>query len=129
MGIEGISPNQLRIEPQTQQSIQSAPQVEKKVGGLTQGKKINPDEENENKFANEQGFQNRDNNEEEQNEVINYDLTDTKKYQLKIDENTNNVLIIKKDTQEVIQVFSANVLSNLTGFLNEGNGILVNRKY
>lgn len=132
MGIEGISPNQLRIEPQNVQNVQNAAQFEKKVDGLSQGKKINSDEEKEKNLQQNNADdkdQNENNAQEEEIEVINYDLSDTKKYQLKIDENSNNVLIIKKDTQEVIQVFSAKVLSNLTGFLNEGNGVLVNRKF
>jgi len=129
MGIEGISPNQLRIEPQTQINTQNNTQTEKRVDGLTQGTKIDPDKEKEKNPRQEGNEEENTDNSEEEIEVINYDLSDTKKYQLKIDEKSNSVLIIKKDTREVIQVFSAKVLSNLTGFLNEGNGILVNRKY
>lgn len=129
MGIEGISPNQLRLEPNNQNMIPQNVQIQKRIDGLATSKKINPDEENEQGFEENKGKNGEKKQEENLEEIINYDLSDTKKYELKVEENTNNILIIDKDTDEVLQVFSAKILSNLTGFLNTSNGILVNRKF
>ena len=62
-------------------------------------------------------------------EILKYDLSDSEKYMLKVDSSTNNILIVKKDTNEVLQVFSADILQHLMGNLMQGNGVLVNRKY
>lgn len=132
MGLDGISVNQLRITQEANYS--NIPTNEsKKIDGLYEGQKVDPDKEKE-KQNQQETFQDGYKHQDDDNEsipfdAIKYDLGDSEKYILKIDEESNNVIIIKKDTQEVLQVFSAEVLSNLTGFLQDSHGILINRKY
>jgi flagellar protein FliS len=46
-----------------------------------------------------------------------------------IDEETNNILIIEKNTKNVVQKISADELSNYVSFLSNSQGSMVNRKF
>ena len=134
MGLDGISINQLRLNTDTN-SINPVNIVQnRRIDGLSHGKKVDPDKEN---HQNQEQDENKDelNEENEQqkesnlDEILKYDLSDSEKYILKVDNVSNNILIVKKDTNEVLQVFSADILQHLMGYLMQGNGVLVNRRY
>ena len=131
MGLDGISVNQLRLNTEVN-SINPINVVQnRKIDGLSQGKKVDPDADNHQNQEMEENEENQ-NTEEKQSdieEILKYDLSDSEKYMLKVDSLTNNILIVKKDTNEVLQVFSADILQHLMGNLMQGNGVLVNRKY
>ena len=131
MGLDGISVNQLRLNTEVN-SINPINVVQnRKIDGLSQGKKVDPDAENHQNQEMEEDEENQ-NTEDKQSdieEILKYDLSDSEKYMLKVDSLTNNILIVKKDTNEVLQVFSADILQHLMGNLMQGNGVLVNRKY
>ncbi len=131
MGLDGISVNQLRLNTEVN-SINPINVVQnRKIDGLSQGKKVDPDADNHQNQEMEEDEENQ-NTEEKQSdieEILKYDLSDSEKYMLKVDSSTNNILIVKKDTNEVLQVFSADILQHLMGNLMQGNGVLVNRKY
>ncbi len=131
MGLDGISVNQLRLNTEVN-SINPINVVQnRKIDGLSQGKKVDPDADNHQNQEMEEDEENQ-NTEEKQSdieEILKYDLSDSEKYMLKVDSLTNNILIVKKDTNEVLQVFSADILQHLMGNLMQGNGVLVNRKY
>lgn len=131
MGLDGISVNQLRLNTEVN-SINPINVVQnRKIDGLSQGKKVDPDAENHQNQEMEEDDENQ-NTEDKQSdieEILKYDLSDSEKYMLKVDSLTNNILIVKKDTNEVLQVFSADILQHLMGNLMQGNGVLVNRKY
>ena len=131
MGLDGISVNQLRLNTEVN-SINPINVVQnRKIDGLSQGKKVDPDAENHQNQEMEEDEENQ-NTEEKQSdieEILKYDLSDSEKYMLKVDSLTNNILIVNKDTNEVLQVFSADILQHLMGNLMQGNGVLVNRKY
>ena len=131
MGLDGISVNQLRLNTEVN-SINPINVVQnRKIDGLSQGKKVDPDAENHQNQEMEEDEENQ-NTEDKQSdieEILKYDLSDSEKYMLKVDSLTNNILIVKKDTNEVLQVFSADILQHLMGNLMQGNGGLVNRKY
>ena len=99
MGLDGISINQLRTPENNSAELNSkvrfaSNQEHKTVDGLSQGQKIDPDQENEKndtellkQFAQSSE---EDNTEEEiQEEVIKYDLSDSSKYTLKVDNEIN----------------------------------------
>lgn len=131
MGLDGISVNQLRLNTEVN-SINPINVVQnRKIDGLSQGKKVDPDADNHQNQEMEEDEENQ-NTEEKQSdieEILKYDLSDSEKYMLKVDSLTNNILIVKKATNEVLQVFSADILQHLMGNLMQGNGVLVNRKY
>lgn len=131
MGLDGISVNQLRLNTEVN-SINPINVVQnRKIDGLSQGKKVDPDADNHQNQEMEEDDENQ-NTEDKQSdieEILKYDLSDSEKYMLKVDSLTNNILIVKKDTNEVLQVFSADILQHLMGNLMQGNGVLVNRKY
>jgi len=141
MGLDGISVNQLRQMPEnsTSQKINQDKgflnENIKAVDGLSQGQRVDPDKQNkqDKRQLNKQYINlSEDESSEEINEnidVIKYDLSQTDKYILKVDEKTNSILILKKDSQEIIQKLDANNLSRFVYFLQNAQGTLVNRKF
>ncbi len=138
MGLDGISVNQLRIVPENNSAELNNParfsldSSHKVVDGLSQGQKIDPDRENEheNPQLNKQVVEvDSEEEQEEQEEIISYNLSDSNKYSLTIDEETNNILIIEKNTKNVVQKISAAELSNYVSFLSNSQGSMINRKF
>ena len=142
MGLDGISVNQLRItqDNSTTQNVNSSKgflnENIKAVDGMSEGQRVDPDKHNkqEKRELNKQYVkvsQDDINDEDVENneEVLKYDLSQTDKYTLKVDESTNTIMIIKKDTQEVVQSLDAQGLSRFVNFMDNAKGTLINRKY
>lgn len=142
MGLDGISINQLRILPENNSaelnnpvnfSVQNAHKV---VDGLANGQKIDPDKEHEHEnpqlleqFVKNDDEQEEENEEKIEYETIKYDLSDSSKYCLKIDDKTNKIMIMEKSSQNIVQVISADELTRFVGFLSNSQGSIVNRKF
>lgn len=139
MGLEGISVNQLRVTQENNSAELNSTSrfalenTHKVVDGLSQGQKVDPDKENEHGGALSENYNSdsSDNDEEnqEEEEVVKYDLSDSSKYILKVDEDSNNILIMEKSTSNVVQTISADELSRYVGFLSSAQGSIVNRKF
>lgn len=140
MGLDGISINQLRITPENNSAELNNPAhfslntEHKVVDGLANGQKVDPDKEKEqennpelaNNYAQDETS---DENEEIQEDVIKYDLAESNKYILKVEEETNKILIVEKNTSKVVQTIDADELSKYVGFLSNSQGSIVNRKF
>ena len=61
--------------------------------------------------------------------VIKYDLSQSEKYTLKVDDATNEIIIIDKATTEIVQRVSADDLSHFVNYLSNSQGSIVNRKF
>ena len=140
MGLDGISVNQLRIvSERTPQDVSSAiannSEFQNKVDGLAQGQRVDPNKHNKQGSSGGFNFQNEENIEDEMptqietEPVIKYDLSDSSKYQLKLDEFNNQISIIEKATKNIVQVIDADALSELVSFLPNSCGSLVNKKF
>jgi len=138
MGLDGISVNQLRITPEHNSAELnnvakfSLENNHKVVDGLANGQKIDPDKEkeHENPELAEQFVDLDDETQEEiEEEIIKYDLSDSNKYLLKLDEESNNILIIEKSSSKVVQRINADELSSYVGFLSNSQGSMINRKF
>ena len=132
MGLDGISVNQLNFQQQNivnNSSSQNEKTDVKPLDALSDGQKVDPDKYNKQNFN--QNSDSKENQDEkiEQEPVIKYDLSDTKKYTLKLDENNNSILIMEKDTNNVVQVINVEELSKMVNFLSSPTGAIVNKKY
>ena len=141
MGLDGISVNQLRITPENNSSeLNRVPKFSldnsRPVDGLSQGQKVDPDKEREKekRELNKQ-YNSSDEPLDEENEalidtpVIKYDLSQSEKYTLKVDDATNEIIIIDKATTEIVQRVSADDLSHFVNYLSNSQGSIVNRKF
>lgn len=145
MGLDGISPNQLRTASELNSgnlnkiNSQANPQF---IDALAKSQKVNADEKKEQNAKNKNNKAINQEQEDEQNQpdkqdgyeqdiekIEKFDLSDSKRYILKVDEKTNEILIIEKATQKIVQTFNPEALSNLTKFVNNYTGVLINRKY
>ncbi|MBQ4647208.1 MAG: hypothetical protein IJB79_07655 [Candidatus Gastranaerophilales bacterium] len=138
MGLDGISVNQLRITPEHNSAELnnvakfSLENNHKVVDGLANGQKIDPDKEkeHENPELAEQFVDLEEETQEEiEEEIIKYDLSDSNKYLLKLEEESNNILIIEKSSSKVVQRINADELSSYVGFLSNSQGSMINRKF
>lgn len=140
MGLDGISINQLRVTPENNSSeLNNVARFNlgnehKVVDGLSSGQKVDPDKEKEqeNPELTEQFVDIDDDAQEADEEVvetIKYDLSESNKYMLKLDDSTNNVLIVEKASSKVVQTISAQELSLYVGFLSNSQGSMINRKF
>ena len=141
MGLDGISVNQLRITPEHNSSeLNKVPKFSldnsRPVDGLSQGQKVDPDKEREKekRELNKQ-YNSSDEPLDEENEalidipIIKYDLSQSEKYTLKVDDATNEIIIIDKATTEIVQRVSADDLSHFVNYLSNSQGSIVNRKF
>ncbi|MBR5304066.1 MAG: hypothetical protein IKU37_04495 [Candidatus Gastranaerophilales bacterium] len=138
MGLDGISINQLRVTPENNSSeLNNIARFNlgnelKIVDGLSNGQKVDPDRDKE-KDGEDQQLADQYFDDEEQEEVIEdvitYDLSDSNKYMLKLDENSNTILIMEKSTLRIVQEISAEELSSYVGFLSNSQGSMINRKF
>ena len=138
MGLDGISVNQLRITPEHNSAELnnvakfSLENNHKVVDGLANGQKIDPDKEkeHENPELAEQFVDLDDETQEEiEEEIIKYDLSDSNKYLLKLDEESNNILIIEKASKNIVQAINADEMSSFVGCMLNSQGSMVNRKF
>ena len=134
MGLDGISINQLRVTPELNSAeLNSTFNVNqndaKIVDGLSNGQKVDPDKESEHDNS-RFDFSKNDKQEEEQEaeEITKYDLSDTKKYSLKLDSSLNKILIIDKSTGDIIQSIDADTLSKLVNYAPNSCGSIVSKK-
>ena len=142
MGLDGISINQLRVTPEHNsaqlneagnfgQIIQN-----KAVDGLSKGQIVDPDKKNDhdqNTFDfdsenSENSAEGEDNDLSEIKNVVKYDLSKSDKYILKIDDNTNSILIVDKTTKQILEQIDATQLTKFASYMSEFNGSIVNRK-
>ena len=138
MGLDGISVNQLRLTPDMNSaelnSVNNIPSNEvKAIDGLANGQRVDPDKESEhenNAFLNDNNAADDDSqDEDEEMEVVKYDLSDSSKYCLKLDASENKIQIIEKKTNNVIQTFDADELMKLISFSSSSCGSIVNKKF
>ncbi len=143
MGLDGISVNQLRITPENNSSeLNRVPKFSldnsRPVDGLSQGQKVDPDKEREkekrelNKQYNslESSDENVvENDSNPDDDIIKYDLSQSDKYVLDVDEDSDEILIIEKITKKVIQRIDADSLSSFIKFLSFSQGGIINRKF
>ncbi len=145
MGLDGISVNQLRVTPEHNSSeLNKVPKfsldVSRAVDGLSEGQKIDPDKEREKekRELNKQYNSSEDETIENSNadsldvdsvEVVKYDLSQSDRYMLKVDDDTNEILIIEKASKNIVQRIDAENLSNFVSFLSFPQGSIVNRKF
>lgn len=141
MGLDGISINQLRITPENNSAELNNPvrfnvdSEHKIVDGLSNSQKIDPDKEKDHddpELARHYDSDDEDSNKESDandEEIVKYNLSDSGNYILKLDENSNNILIIEKSTSVVVQKIDADELSKYVGFLSNSQGSIVNRKF
>ena len=138
MGLDGISLNQLRITPDYNSAelnnvnnFNTSNDV-KIVDGLSEGQKVDPDKENQHEnssFAFGENSQEDQSQEEEKETVVKYDLSQSDKYGLKINEDTNDILIVEKATNNIVEKINAKELSKLVYYLANSQGAIVNRKF
>ena len=138
MGLDGISINQLRVTPENNSAeLNNVARFNlnnehKIVDGLSNGQKIDPDREKDHEnpeLAEQYTEADSEETQEEIEEVIKYDLSENNKYMLKLDEESNNILIVEKATSKTVQKINADELSSYVGFLSNSQGSLVNRKF
>ena len=138
MGLDGISINQLRVTPENNSAeLNNVARFNlnnehKIVDGLSNGQKIDPDREKDHEnpeLAEQYTETDSEETQEEIEEVIKYDLSENNKYMLKLDEESNNILIVEKATSKIVQKINADELSSYVGFLSNSQGSLVNRKF
>ncbi len=145
MGLDGISVNQLRVTPEHNSSeLNKVPNfsldVSRAVDGLSEGQKIDPDKEREkekrelNKQYNSSEDETIENSDADSLdvdsvEVVKYDLSQSDRYMLKVDDDTNEILIIEKASKNIVQRIDAENLSNFVSFLSFPQGSIVNRKF
>lgn len=141
MGLDGISINQLRITPENNSAELNNPvrfnvsSEHKIVDGLSNSQKVDPDKEKDHddpELARHYDSDDEDLNKESDTndeEIVKYNLSDSGNYILKLDENSNNILIIEKSTSVVVQKIDADELSKYVGFLSNSQGSIVNRKF
>lgn len=135
MGLDGISISQLRNAFEQSPKEYGAAVLmannsdNKAIAALSNGQRVDPDkqsEKQEHAHEDSDGEKKEDKNIEE--EVIKYDLSDSEKYLLEVDDE-NNVLIIEKKTRNVIQKINSQELSRYVSFLSNSNGSIVNRRF
>lgn len=137
MGLDGISVNQLRITQENNSAEmnrinKTTTNEHKVVDGLSDSQKVDPDKDKEHDNPD---FENSDEPDEQnqsdipQEEIIKYDLSDNSKYFLKLDEESNNILIIEKSSKNVVQAINADEMSSFVGYMLNSQGSMVNRKF
>ena len=139
MGLDGISVNQLRINQELSSaevnSIMASNSDEIKiVDGLSSGQRVDPDKEhehenNEEQFSKAKSGDNEDDTQNIEEDVTKYDLSDSNKYIVKLDEEKNQILIMEKTTKHVIQAVNADELSRLVSHSINSCGSIVNKKF
>ena len=140
MGLDGISINQLRnfneITPNT--VVNTNQNNTRIVDGLSKGQKVDPDEEKNKENSNQEFFEENENDndtaqsDEKENEKFNsykIDLSQANKYELKVNENSNSIVIVEVATQKIVQVINADNLAVFVKNLVEAKGGIVNRTF
>ncbi len=143
MGLDGISINQLRVTQENNsaelnnQARFNLNNDSRAIDGLSQGHRIDPNQEKEKEKQEQKKKSSDDENDTNQEdedvidtvETIKYDLSKSDKYSLKIDNETNCIYIIDKATKEVVQSISAEQMSRLVGYLSNPQGSIISKRY
>ena len=142
MGLDGISINQLRVTPENNsselnnQAKFSLNPDSRIVDGLSEGQKVDPDKEREkDKRSLNKKFTSPEENPEDNSENISdenvekYDLSQSDKYVLKLDEEENVILIVEKSTKKVVQSINADELSQFVNYMSGPAGSIISRKF
>ncbi len=138
MGLDGISINQLRLSPDYNSaelnSVNNLASNEVKVvDGLSQGQRVDPDKESEHDNSQPELSKNDSDENQEEEEILDepvttYDLSDTKKYMLKLDEESNKILIIDKNSAQIIQSIDADALAKFVIYSPNSCGSIISKK-
>ena len=144
MGLDGISPNQLRaVTEMNSAKLNSILKPDnninsKAVDGLSNGQKVNPDDEKEKEKGHEhsdnkqrQNDENDTDKKQQEAEFNSYkiDLTQANKYELKVNEKADTIVITEKNTQKTVQVITADKLAVFVENLAGANGSIVNKEF
>ncbi|MBR2069204.1 MAG: hypothetical protein IJ877_05515 [Candidatus Gastranaerophilales bacterium] len=137
MGLDGISINQLRVTPEFNSAELNATASinqndTKIVDGLSNGQRVDPDKESEKDNSNQEFQSNEDEEEtepEEEEPVTKYDLSDSSKFVVKLDEDSNRILILEKSSKHIIQSIDADQLSKIVMYSPNSCGSIVNKKF
>ncbi len=137
MGLDGISINQLRVTQENNSAEmnrinKTSANEHKVVDSLSDSQKIDPDKEKEHQNPEfESSSEEKEENQEETVlvETIKYDLSDSGKYLLKLNEESNNILIIEKASKNIVQSINADEMSSFVGCMLNSQGSMVNRKF
>ncbi len=134
MGLEGISINQLRITPDNNSSeLNNSNKTnfsEKKiVDGLSQSQRVLSNKQKDHDQNYNEDFSQQDKNSETniQESTVKYDLSKVDKYSILVDE--DELLIVEKSSNNIIQKINASELARFINFLPEPKGAIVNRKF
>ncbi len=138
MGLDGISINQLRLSPdynsaELNSSINLPSNEVRIVDGLSNGQRVDPDKHSEHENNSEQNKKKKFSDDDTQEEILDepvttYDLSDTKKYMLKLDDEANRILIIDKATDEIIQSIDADALAKFVLYSPNSCGSIFSKK-
>ena len=137
MGLDGISINQLRATPEMNSAelnsvVAFDSQNIKAIDGLAQGQRVDPDKESEHGSSDLEFFEGDKNHQDDDssNEIVTkYDLSDSNKFLIKLDDISNQILIIEKSSGNVIQSVNADVLSHLVSFSSDSCGAIINKRF
>ncbi len=137
MGLDGISINQLRITPELNSSELNStvalPGEVRTVDGLSNGQRVNPDKENEdNENFNQADDEENEEENKEENEtdepVTKFDLSDTNKFVIKLDEKTDRITISEKASGNIVQTIDAEELLKFVQYAPNSYGSIINKK-
>ena len=138
MGLDGISINQLRITPELN-SAELNSQIaintngNRIVDGLSNGQRVNPDKEQEHGNSDSKSNK-KDRNEEEENEettseeVTKYDLSDANKFNVKLNSETNSIILPDKISGNTVQTIDADELLKFIQYSPNSYGSIINKK-
>jgi len=141
MGLDGISINQLRVTPErTSAELNNVAAINlsenRVVDELSIGQRVDPDKEHEKDTPSDKNKKNskNDNKNDEENEYIieepitKYDLSDTNKFNIKLDSETNKIIITEKSTGLIIQTIDADELLKFVEYSPNSCGSIINKK-
>lgn len=139
MGLEGISINQLRsvneFNSAELNSLARVNQNDKKVvDGLSSGQRVDPDKQGSNGSHGGAVDKNNkdlsdDSGDSLQEEVVKYDLSDTQRYCIEVDDQTGNIKIVDKNSKKVVQSIGATELLQLINFAPNTCGSVINKRF
>ena len=140
MGLDGISVNQIRIT-QENTSKENAILADMTAKGGGSSRSINSldkkgavdtdDKENTSFFAKSDSSEEEQEEANEFGEVVEYekfDLSNKDDFEIKIEDETNSVVIYNKKNEKIVQKITPQGLSELIGALEHPSGAMVNKK-
>jgi len=136
MGLDGISVNQLRVTTENNSAEMNriarnnAHHTKKIVDSVSSEQKINPDKDDE---GNIQTYGRELEAEEEIQEelpqdIVKYDLSESDKYNLELENGIDDIIIIEKKTGKIVQRINAEKMASFISPLASSQGAMINRK-